>query len=67
MTNLARLVLDHTVVITGITVTAWANMFISRITGAHDGSIFKAVVIDEATASLASATTAAVAWVESAT
>lgn len=57
--------LDHTVVVAGVSTSAWVSMFISRITGAHEGSIFKVVIIDETTSNLAAARSAAVAYVAS--
>lgn len=55
---------EHTVMVTGLNVSAWPALFFSRITAAHQGSIRRGVVIDEATASLSAARAAAVAWAE---
>lgn len=57
---------DHVVMVTGLPVSGWAAMFISRITAGHDGSIAKVVVINETTGSLSAARTASVAWAQTA-
>lgn len=56
---------EHTVMVTGLNVSAWPAIFWSRSSGAVLGSMRRGVIIDEATSDIAGARTKAIAWVES--
>lgn len=58
---------EHTAMVTGLNTSAWPAMFFSRLTSSVLGSMRRGVVIDESTASLAAARTAATAWVQATT